>query len=70
MPFISHKFQGIFYSYIGNMNSIFKNAFLQTLLDVVVHAVALINSCNFVNNGFVEFLNSHDHHDDVAQEPP
>lgn len=33
MPFISHKLQGIFYSYIGNLDSIFKNAFLQTLLE-------------------------------------
>lgn len=60
MLFILHKFQGIFQSYFGNMDSILKNSFLQTLLDVVVHALAFINSCNFVNNGFVYFLSSHD----------
>ena len=43
------------------MASVYINALLQACLEVAVHAPPyVINSCNFVNNGLFEFLNSHD----------
>lgn len=44
------------------MASVYINAFLQVLLEVVVHAPpqVLIIICKFVNYGFFEFFNIHD----------
>ena len=56
------------------MASVYINALLQACLEVAIHAPpqVLINSRNFVNNGLLEFLNSHDTLPEhtVFQEPP
>jgi len=60
-------------NYIRQMASHYINALLQACLEVAVHVPPyVINSCNFVNNGLFQFLNSHDAPPEhtVFQEPP
>ena len=61
MLFITYRLQAYFLN-IRQLASVYINALLQACLEVAVHAppLVLINSRNFVNNGFFEFLNSHD----------